>query len=90
MWQCDVMDHVCVRLWMGEWMGGWGVAHLPLRAAQGRFSNDGAKYYAAEIVLAFSHLHSYAVVYARASVCIPRMARPWDMCVCPMSAGTAT
>ncbi len=30
---------------------------------QGRFSNDGAKYYAAEIVLAFSHLHSFHIVY---------------------------
>ncbi len=30
---------------------------------EGRLPNDGAKFYAAEIVLGFSHLHSHHIVY---------------------------
>lgn len=40
--------------------GGELFSHL---RREGRFSNDGGKFYAAEIVLAFAHCHEYNVVY---------------------------
>ena len=55
----EVFSHLRREVWLALYR----FCHAVNVTLQGRFSNDGAKYYAAEIVLAFAHLHSYSIVY---------------------------